>query len=359
MMKKLNIAFAGWGTGWHVTPISSLIEYAYTQPDILDQIEWLFWFGSRWQLEHKFADQLPSVQFVPIKSGKLRRYWTVRSTLENLRDVGYFNAWYLQSLYLLQKHKIDAVFCKWGYVALPVSLAAATLRIPVIVHESDTHPWLVNNIVSKVSKHNFDGFPNVLKNSTHIWQILSPKLLQKNNDLDTFTLDSNKKTLLIICGSQGSEVVFKQIIKELDTWWQIVKNLNIVVVLWLLNTQYKKLFAPYINVTSFDFLTSQELAELYHIADVAISRGSATTLAELEFFQIPKAIVPLPSHDQPINAARYRDNAGDIVVDQSNISELMSATQHHLDHPRKNIREKDEEFYAAHQKIREALLKSR
>ncbi|MDR2190292.1 MAG: glycosyltransferase [Candidatus Peribacteria bacterium] len=37
-------------------------------------------------------------------------------------------------------YHIDVVFCKGGYVALPVVFASRLLRIPLIVHESDVHP---------------------------------------------------------------------------------------------------------------------------------------------------------------------------------------------------------------------------
>jgi len=355
-MKKLNIAFAGWGTGWHVTPISSLIEYAHTQPDIMDQIWGLFWFGSAGQLEQKFANNFPWVTFVPIKSGKLRRYRTVRSTLENLRDAAYFNAGYLQSLYLLKQHNIDVLFCKWWYVALPVSFAAATLRIPIIVHESDSHPWLVNKIVSKFAKQNFDGFPWVLKNSTHIWQILSPKILEPDEDFEIFTGDLDRQNLLIMCGSQGSEAIFQTILTELDTWWQVVKNLNIFVILGLLNTKYKKQFEQHLNVQTFDFLDSVQLAKLYSITNIALGRAWATSLAELEIYNIPKIIIPLASHDQPHNARWYRDTYGDIIIDQSNLWEINNALQFFLDHPRVSKKTINNQILNTHQYIWSALL---
>lgn len=355
-MKKLNIAFAGWGTGWHVTPISSLIEYAQTKPEIMDQISWLFWFGSAWQLEEKFADTFPGVQFVPIKSGKMRRYWTVRSTLENLRDVAYFNAGYLQSLYLLRQHKIDVLFCKWWYVALPVSFAAATLRVPIVVHESDSHPWLVNKIVSKFSKYNFDWFPWVLKNSTHIWQILSPKLLKPDDDFEIFTGDQDRQNLLVMCGSQWSEAIFQALLKELDRWWQAVKKLNIFVILGLLNTRYKKEFEEHLNVQTFDFLDITQLAALYTITDIALGRAWATSLAELQTYNIPKIIVPLPSHDQPHNAKWYARTYEDIIIDQTNLSELNNALQFHLDQPRKEWGIHKEKIFEAHKQIWKSLL---
>ena len=55
----------------------------------------------------------------------------------------------LQAGYFLQKYRITTVFCKGGYVALPVVIASKILRKKLIVHESDTRPGLVNRIAAR------------------------------------------------------------------------------------------------------------------------------------------------------------------------------------------------------------------
>gem|GEM_PF-921287 len=127
-----------------------------------------------------------------------------------------------------------------------------------------------------------------------------------------------------------------------------------MVILGKLNTSYKKKFEQYMNVTTYDFLNHHELARLFEIADVTITRGSATTLAEMEYFDLPKVIVPLPSHDQPLNAKWYANQHGDIVVAQDNMGELFKAVEFHLEHEKAIVKKK--EFFAAHEKIWEALL---
>ena len=52
----------------------------------------------------------------------------------------------------LKTFKPDIVFSKGGYVSFPVVLAAAKLKIPVILHESDVVPGLANKIMAKFSK---------------------------------------------------------------------------------------------------------------------------------------------------------------------------------------------------------------
>jgi UDP-N-acetylglucosamine--N-acetylmuramyl-(pentapeptide) pyrophosphoryl-undecaprenol N-acetylglucosamine transferase len=65
------------------------------------------------------------------------------------------------------------VFCKGGYVALPVVLAARILRKRIIVHESDTHSGLVNKMAARFADRIFTGFDNVLPGSETVGQILS------------------------------------------------------------------------------------------------------------------------------------------------------------------------------------------
>lgn len=90
-------------------------------------------------MEEKEAAKLYGVRFVPVVGGKIRRYWDLKSTLQNVRDMVLVIVAFFQSLRLLASHKIDIIFCKGGYVALPVCYAAWILRIPILLHESDLH----------------------------------------------------------------------------------------------------------------------------------------------------------------------------------------------------------------------------
>ena len=73
------------------------------------------------------------------------------------------------------------MFCKGGYVALPVVVAAKLLKKKLILHESDTHPGLVNHIASRRANVNFTAFPNVLPNAQVVGQLLSDDLFASSN----------------------------------------------------------------------------------------------------------------------------------------------------------------------------------
>jgi UDP-N-acetylglucosamine:LPS N-acetylglucosamine transferase len=49
-----------------------------------------------------------------------------------------------------------------------------------------------------------------------------------------------------------------------------------------------------IHLTILDYVSQNELANMLHTVDICITRGSATTLAELDTYDILKVIIPLP-----------------------------------------------------------------
>ena len=96
-----------------------------------------------------------------IAAGKFRRFHGVskwiylkdpRIMLRNFRDFFYFIIGFLQSLWLLIWWRPNVLFVKGGFVGLPVGLAAAFLRIPIVTHDSDTVPGLTNRILSRYAR---------------------------------------------------------------------------------------------------------------------------------------------------------------------------------------------------------------
>ena len=147
----MRIAFAWWGTGWHVFPVQSLIKYLFryypTQYD-------LFWFGEKPSLEREIYQKLASdflvddahmrtslpsqkgatrnpmyraFLFFRIFSGKRRREKEIFAIVRNIFGLFLLLVGIFQSLFYLLRWKIDKVFCKWWYVSLPVVIAASVL----------------------------------------------------------------------------------------------------------------------------------------------------------------------------------------------------------------------------------------
>lgn len=314
-----HIAFTGGGSGGHIMPIASLIEYGLQDTEINEHCK-LFWFGEANSMEAKICTQFPSVTFLPIPAGKFRRYRSAQAVLHNIRDLrrgikGIFVAWRH-----LQKLKITSLLCKWGYVALPVCIAAYILRIPLILHESDTHAGMTNRLVAKMAKVRFVWFPGILPPSRPIGQLLSPKLLHPDTTFLPEGFAKDTPVVLVMGGSQGASTLFDWLLHYLPT--PEAAPFQFIVLLWSKNSSYAEAFAPYANVHALQFIEKPEhMARLYQIADLSITRGSATSLAEQHLYNIHKIIVPTPftwGNHQRYNWLRYRDTYNDHLFTQDN-----------------------------------------
>ena len=311
---------AWWWSWGHVFPIKSLIEWIQKKPQYVDSIQNIYRFGSKNSLESQvcssFTEEQPQIEFIPIISGKLRRETIRKSRLKNIRDIFLFIAWFFQSIVLLLRYRIDVVFCKWGYVALPIALAAGILQKKIILHESDTHAGLVNKIVSRFASKVFTWFDNVLPKSKTVGQILSDEILVENMP----PREHDNPKILVVWGSQWSRKLYQSIIKIFQTNPEILSSFDFYFVLGLLNQEISTELDKFPSVRSYSFLSQKEMGELFAICDIAITRGGTTSLAEQNLYDIKQIIVPIPrTHDQYDNAKRYVQHKKDIMIDQKDI----------------------------------------
>lgn len=357
-MKKINIAWAWWWTWGHVFPIKSLIQYLCNNGKLKDVVDTMVRFWKRWSLEEEIYQQLKELSnnfyFYPILSWKRRREKSFLAICKNLWDLVLFSCWILQSLVALKKYHIDVVFCKWGYVALPVVFAAKLLWKKIVVHESDVHSGLVNRIASKYAKKTFTWFDNVLPNSETVGQILSDDLLPKND-----VKPSKQTEVIVMWWSQGSKNLYEALAKVLKNKW--LETMHFDIVLGKLNQDTWKLFNNFNNVTCHDFLSQKEMGEYYLIADIAITRAGTTSLAEQNLFDLKLIMIPIPrTHDQKDNAKWYIKHHDWVLIDQDdpNFITKLQDTLIALKSYKKSLSSKDrrKEISVAKEKILNAIL---
>lgn len=322
---------AGWWTWWHVFPILSLIKFMDSEPQYNEKINKIYRFGSDKSLEkdvhYKLDTQNFRTYFVSILSGKYRRETILKSRLKNIRDIFLFMLGIFQAFFFILIHRIDVIFCKWWYVALPVVFAWALLRKKILVHESDTRSGLVNKIAAKFAKHNFTWFPEVLPGAKCVWQIISDDLVMSTSDdnemkqklfKDKQKPDFSSKTCVFVTwGSQWSQRLYQMLSKIIKSDQTIQSDYLFFISLWVLNAQLASEFRWLKNVYCYPFLRQDEMWYFYKNCDVAITRAGTTSLAEQKLFDLKIIMIPIPwTHDQYDNAKRYVRSFGDILVDQ-------------------------------------------
>lgn len=289
--EKKIIALTWWWTWGHIFPLLSTYNY-FRDKDEKEEDLYDFEFLWVWEedsLEEEIATK-NKIFFVDIPAWKIRRYFDLRNFYEPLKNLTGIVFW----IYYIIKYKIDIVFSKWWYVALPLCIAAFIMRKKIYIHESDTVSWVANKIIWLIANKVFYTFPNnkILENpNKHVltWQILNPELLDYIENLE---IEQNEKlSIIVIAWSQWSTKIFDALIKILPDF----PDIDFQVILWEKNMHFRNEFKKFQNVMAHDFVTQKRLWKILKQVDIAITRWWATTLWELNLFWIHSIIVPLSS----------------------------------------------------------------
>jgi len=305
----MKIALVGGGTAGHIIPSLALIEKIL---EIEPKTQYFF-VAANQSLDRKILkNQKQKKYFVPI--AKLRRYFDFK----NFTDIYKFTLSSYKSFKILKKEAPDLVFSKGGYVSVPFCLMARMLKIPIILHESDSSIGLANRLILPLCTQAWLSHPSSLRKKylpkSHVLKLpILNRLINPNGNFpQADRLDPAKPNLLILGGSLGAELL-NQIIFENRK--DLKHHFNIIHIVGSrdFDSSYK-LEDSYLPLEYVE-----DLGPLYEITDLCLSRAGAGTLSELENLNIPALLVPLSSNssrgDQLLNAEYH--------VEKNNNSQIL------------------------------------
>lgn len=313
-MKK--IAFTGGGTIGHVAVNLALIPEAEQRG-----IETVY-IGSKNGIEKDMiTDSAKTTKYIPISSGKLRRYLS----FENLKDVFKVLKGVLDARKALKKEKPDLVFSKGGFVSVPVIIAAKSLKIPTIIHESDVTPGLANKISMKFANKMYTTFEETLKyvpkeKSDFIGAIIREDLRDGKKEEGYKITGFNDKlpVLLVMGGSLGSKILNEAVRDNLD---YLTKKYQII---HLTGKGHKDESIQNDHYVQYEFVSS-ELMHFYDISDTVISRAGANAIYEFATLKIPMLLIPLgldqSRGDQIDNAKIFEKNGYAKVIQEKEVNQ--------------------------------------
>jgi UDP-N-acetylglucosamine--N-acetylmuramyl-(pentapeptide) pyrophosphoryl-undecaprenol N-acetylglucosamine transferase len=150
----MKILFTGGGTGGHFYPLIAVAEKlnAIADKEKIVGLKMYFMSHDPYDKELLFEN---SITFIPVSTGKQRLY----RSWKNIRDLIQVAMGCVSATIKLFFLYPDVVFSKGGYGAFPALFAARILRIPVIIHDSDSVPGRVSLWSSKFAKHIAVAYP--------------------------------------------------------------------------------------------------------------------------------------------------------------------------------------------------------
>ncbi len=337
-MKK--IVLTGGGTAGHVTPNIALL------PHLKAEGFEVFYMGSYDGIEKRLIGDF-DIPYTGISTGKFRRYLDIK----NLTDPFRVLKGYSEAKKYLKELKPDVVFSKGGFVSVPVVRAAASLKIPCIIHESDMTPGLANKLCIPVAARICCNFPETLQNLPASKAVLtgSPirEELTSGSRLDGLNLcgfSANRPVIMVIGGSQGAASVNEAVRKALP---MLLRDFQVVHL-----CGREKLDNTLLNLEGykqFEYLKG-ELKDVFAMADVVISRAGANAICELLALAKPNLLIPLPAAksrgDQILNAGSFASQGFSMTVSEEDLTPEL-------------LVEKVQELYCSRQTYIEAMRQSR
>ncbi len=325
----MRILFTGGGTGGHFYPIISIAEEInkLAKEKKLLEVELFFMSPTPYNAGVLFEH---GITYKRNAAGKVRRYFSIRNFFDLFKTLWGTIVSVVQVFNLYP----DVVFGKGGYASFPALLAARILRIPVVIHESDTSPGKVNAWAGKFAqriavsykeagqyfpadKVAFTGLP-VRTEIAHPITDGAREFLQ---------IEEGIPVILILGGSQGARKINDTVIEALKTLvgkYAIIHQVgpkNIAEVkataeAVMFDTPHKDRYKPY------DYLNPLAMRMAAGVASVVISRAGST-IFEIAAWGVPSIIIPISeriSREQRTNAFAYARSGACEVIEEDNLS---------------------------------------
>ena len=312
-MKK--IVLTGGGTAGHVTPNIALL------PKLKEAGYEIYYIGSYDGIEKKLIEEF-NIPYFGISSGKLRRYFDIK----NFTDPFKVLKGYSEAAKLMKKIKPDVVFSKGGFVTVPVVIAAHRKKIPTISHESDMTPGLANKLCIPSATKICCNFPETISHlpegkANLTGSPIRAELLSGNKDeaRKFCGFSDDKPVVLIIGGSLGAAAVNDAVRKILP---QLLPKYNVIHLCG--KGKLDESLKGTAGYVQYEYI-KKELADLFALADVVISRAGANAICELLALKKPNILIPLPAAasrgDQILNANSFKKQGFSEVIDEEKITD--------------------------------------
>lgn len=303
-----RLLIAASGTGGHLFPAIGVAERL---PDY--QIEWL---GVPDRLETQLVPAQYPMHTIGVEGFQKRGLDTLRVLLKFIGSI-----W--QTRLLLKQGKFQGVFTTGGYIAAPATIAARSLGLPVILHESNALPGKVTRFLSSwcsVVAIGFDVTAKRLPRAKTVWvgtPVRSQFQSQTDQPLSDLPIPAAVPLIVVVGGSQGAVGVNKLVRQCAPAWLEA--GIWIVHLTGESDPDAKAFQHPHYIALPF----YGNMAGLFQRADLAISRAGAGTLTELAITRTPSILIPYPfaaEDHQTYNARVFAEAGAALLCQQKDLT---------------------------------------
>ena len=295
MKDELRIIISGGGTGGHIFPavsIANAIKEQHPEAEIL-------FVGAEGRME---MQRVPAAGY-EIKGLPVAGF-DRKNLLKNIPVLIKLFKSQMMARQIIKDFKPMAAVGVGGYASGPTLKIAQKMCIPTLLQEQNSYAGVTNKLLAKQARKicvAYDGmekfFPadRIIKTGNPVRQGLLNSTISHDDAVRSFSLDPDKKTILLVGGSLGARTINESVINHLD----LVRNSGVQFI-WQTGKFYSadiqnrlkdEKNLGMLHVT--DFISSMDNA--YAAADMVISRAGAGSISEFCLLKKPVILVPSPN----------------------------------------------------------------
>lgn len=334
----MRIIFTGGGTGGHIYPIMALIE-RLKERELATDDEILF-VGTKKGLEAKIVPAA-GVNFQTIEIQGFSR----KHLLDNFTTISLFVKATKKARAIITDFKPDLVVGTGGYVSGALVYAAAKMKIPTMIHESNSVVGVANKFlghyVDKIC-YTFDDAAKQFSEKKKLVKTGNPRsqqvlgLAASKIDLQTkWGLNPKIPTVLVFGGSRGAlainRIMLQSLLKLKSKPYQLI---------WVTGTYYYDEVQEKLNHVDYGKSIKilpyvKNMPALLPKMTCVVSRSGATSIAEITALGVPAILIPSPNvtHNHQMKNALDLEKAGAAIViaeNDLNPNNFISSIDHIL-----------------------------
>jgi UDP-N-acetylglucosamine--N-acetylmuramyl-(pentapeptide) pyrophosphoryl-undecaprenol N-acetylglucosamine transferase len=350
----MKILLTGGGTGGHFYPLIAVAQelHEIVKEKKLLNSQLYFMSDAPYNKGILFDN---GIEFIKVPTGKYRRYFSVLNFFDIFKTV-YGVLYGLLRVFTIYP---DVIFSKGGYASFPALLAARILGIPVVIHESDTVPGKVNLWAGKFAEkiavsysEAEEYFPKekVAWTGNPIRKEITIPVDKKAQEF--FDLEDTSPIILVVGGSQGSEIINNALIEalpQLVSSYQIIHQTGTRNIKEVAGTAKLVLTGNHIaRYKPLEYLSPVDLRVAAGGASLVITRAGSM-LFEIAIWGVPAIVIPISVSNgdhQRRNAFAYAHAGAGVVIEENNLTPEILVAQ--IDELMGDVLKREKMTVAAH-----------
>lgn len=323
--RSWKLTLAAGGTGGHISPALAIADHLrQVEPEC--RIE--FVCGTRpveLEIYRKAGITPKTMEVVPLVSGWLGLLTNIRNFRRALKTAREF----------LRADPPHVILGMGSYFCAPIVAAAVEDNIPAMIHEQNSVAGRANRWLSRRVTAIACAYPEAAaafppEKTRVTGNPVRPEFVgaDRPTALRRWELSGDVPTLLISGGSQGAWRLNQAVLDALNGLEGSVANIGGLQILWIcgennfgdLKEQLDRKPLRRLTVRLVPFVREMGLA--YGVADLALCRAGAMTLAELTANAVPAILVPLPEaigDHQRLNAMPLVKAGAAVIVEEGEL----------------------------------------